>query len=48
LAEENSQRTGYQTDGLIDLHLITDQDISDKTSFAVMIGAVTDAARLLR
>lgn len=48
LAEENFHLTGYQTGGLIDLHLITAQDIEDKTSFAVMIGAVTDPARLLR
>jgi len=48
LAEENFQRTGYQTDGLIDLHLITDKDIEEAGSFAVMIGAVTDPARLLR
>lgn len=48
LAEENFQRTGYPLEGLIDLHLITDQDIENKTSFAVMIGAVSDPARLLR
>ncbi len=48
LAEENFQRTGYQTDKLIDLHLLTDEDIKAKTSFAVMIGAVNDPARLLR
>jgi hypothetical protein len=48
LAEENFQRTGHQTDGLIDLHLLTDSDIEAKSSFAVMIGSVTDPARLLR
>lgn len=48
LAEVNFQKTGYQTEGLIDLHLITDKDIEQATSFAVMIGAVTDPARLLR
>ncbi|MBW6491166.1 MAG: nucleotidyltransferase domain-containing protein [Lentimicrobium sp.] len=48
LAEENFQKTGYQTEGLIDLHLITDKDIEEATSFAVMIGAVTDSARLLK
>jgi hypothetical protein len=30
------------------LHLITDKDIEEAGSFAVMIGAVTDPARLLR
>jgi len=48
LAEENFQRTGYKTDGLIDLHLISDQDIELKTSYAILIGAIDDPARLLR
>ncbi|MCD6111666.1 MAG: hypothetical protein J7J86_00195 [Bacteroidales bacterium] len=38
----------YINDGLIDLHIITDEDIKNKTSFAVMIGAITDPARLLK
>jgi hypothetical protein len=48
LAEENYQHTGYHTGSLIDLHLLTDEDIKAKTSFSVMIGAVDDPARLLR
>jgi len=44
LAEANYIRTGYRTDGLLDVHLITDDDVAQKTSFAVKIGAVTDAA----
>ena len=44
LAEFNYQRTGYRTDGLLDVHLVTDEDIAKCTSFAVKIGAVTDAA----
>jgi hypothetical protein len=47
LAELNFSRTGYQSDGLLDYHLLTDEDIAKKTSFAVKIGAVTDAARQL-
>jgi pyruvate, water dikinase len=47
LAELNYQRTGYKSDGLLDVHLVTDNDIAKKTSFAVKIGAVTDAARPL-
>ena len=48
LAEMNYIKTGYIiNDGLIDLHLITDEDISNRTSYAVMIGAHTDPARLL-
>ena len=48
LAEINFQRTGYRTDGLLDIHIVTDQDIVNKTSYAVKIGAPTDAARPLR
>jgi pyruvate, water dikinase len=47
LSELNYQRTGYKTDGLLDVHLVTDKDILDKTSYAIKIGAVTDAARPL-
>ena len=47
LAEINFSRTGYQSDGLLDYHLLTDEDIEKKTSFAVKIDAVTDAARRL-
>lgn len=47
LSEINYLRTGYKTDGLLDVHYITDEDIKNKTSYAVKIGAVTDAAKLL-
>ncbi len=47
LAEINFSRTGHRTNGLIDYHLLTDEDIANKTSYAVKIGAVTDAARPL-
>ncbi len=30
------------------VHIITDEDIENRTSFAVKIGAVTDAARSLQ
>jgi predicted nucleotidyltransferase len=48
LAEINHLNTGYRTQNLIDLHLITDADIAAKTSYAVMIGRHTDGAKLLR
>ncbi|OQX80312.1 MAG: hypothetical protein B6D61_02175 [Bacteroidetes bacterium 4484_249] len=48
LSEMNFLKTGYKTNGIIDLHLITDEDIKNKTSFASMIGAVTDAAKLIK
>lgn len=47
LDETNRLRTGYQTDGILDIHFVTDADIAKKTSNAMKIGAVTDAARPL-
>jgi hypothetical protein len=47
LSEINYLRTGYRTDGLLDVHIITDEDIARRTSYAVKIGAVTDPAREL-
>jgi hypothetical protein len=48
LAEMNYLRTGYTSDGLLDVHYVTDEDIDKHTSFAAKIDAVTDAARPLR
>jgi len=48
LSELNYQRTGYKTEGLLDIHLITDKEIAEKNSFAVKINAVTDSARELK
>lgn len=47
LDEMNFLRTGYRAGGLLDVHVVTDEDIANKTSYAVKIGAVTDAARPL-
>jgi len=47
LAEMNFSRTGYKSGGLLDYHLLSDGDIATKTSYAVKIGAATDAARQL-
>jgi len=47
LGEINYLRTGYKTDKLLDIHFVTDEDIENKNSYAVKIGAVTDAARPL-
>lgn len=44
LAEINYLKTGYATEGLLDAHIVTDEDIANKTSFARKIGAVTDPA----
>ena len=47
LAEMNYLRTGFRSEGLLDIQYVTDDDIARQTSFAVKIGAVTDAARPL-
>ncbi len=47
LAEMNYLRTGYATEGLLDVHLVTDADIEARTSYAAKIGAVTDSAKPL-
>ena len=43
----NYLKTGYRSGGLLDIHYITDEDIKNKTSYAVKINAVTDAAKRL-
>jgi len=47
LAEINFLRTGYRSEGLLDVHLVTDSDIAERSSFAVKIDAITDPARKL-
>ena len=47
LSEMNYLRTGYETEGLLDVHLVTDEDIARQTSYAAKINAITDAARPL-
>ncbi|MEW6050404.1 MAG: PEP/pyruvate-binding domain-containing protein [Candidatus Zixiibacteriota bacterium] len=48
LDDMNYRRTGYKSGGLLDVHIITDDDIARKTSYAAKINAVTDAARPLQ
>ena len=48
LSENNFIKTGYKTEGILDIHFITDKDIENKTSFALKINAVTDAAHKLK
>jgi hypothetical protein len=47
LAETNFLRTGYRSEGLLDVQLVTDADLARQTSYAAKIGAITDAARPL-
>jgi len=44
LSHLNYLRTGYKTDGILDIHLVTDDDIKKRNSYAIKIGAITDAA----
>ncbi len=48
LGEINYLKTGYTSDGLLDTHIITDEDIAEKTSYTHKIGAVTDPAAPLK
>jgi pyruvate,water dikinase len=47
LSEINYLRTGYRTDNLLDVHIVTDEDVANRTSYASKIDAVTDPARKL-
>jgi predicted nucleotidyltransferase len=48
LDQINFLQTGYKSGGLLDFHIVTDEDINRKTSWAVKIGAITDPARPLQ
>ena len=48
LSEMNFLKTGYQTDGLLDVHFITDRDIENKDSYASKINSVYDPAVVLK
>ena len=48
LGEMNYLRTGYRSQGLLDVHYVSDEDIKNKNSYASKIGAITDAARPLK
>jgi pyruvate,water dikinase len=45
LAEMNYLRTGYKVENILDVHIVTDDDIKNQDSYAAKIGAVTDAAK---
>jgi pyruvate, water dikinase len=47
LSEINFAQTGYQSAGLLDVHIITDEDIVKGDSYAQKINAVTDAVKEL-
>lgn len=47
LAAMNHLRTGERRRGLLDVHIITDEDIANRDPYAAKINAVTDAARAI-
>jgi pyruvate,water dikinase len=47
LSEMNYQRTGYKVSALLDVHLVTDEEVRNRTGFGSRIGAISDAARPL-
>ncbi len=48
LSEMNFLKTGYQTEGLLDVHFVTDRDIEKSDSYASKINSVYDPAVALR
>lgn len=48
LARMNFLKTGYDVNGLLDIHIVTDDDIKNKDSFAIKINSPTDPATALR
>jgi len=48
LSVMNYLKTGYQTEGILDVHYISDESIANKDSFTIKIDAVTDPALLLK
>ncbi len=48
LARINYLKTGYDADGLLDAHIVTDEDIQNSDPFAIKINSITDPATRLR
>lgn len=47
LAEVNYLKTGYRMNKILDVHIVTDEDIQNKNSFAVKINHATEPAQPL-
>jgi predicted nucleotidyltransferase len=45
LGQENKERTGYETGGLLDVHIITDEDIKNRSSWATHITSPYQAVK---
>lgn len=48
LARVNYLQTGWKIDKLLDIHIVTDKDISEGNSFAIKINSFTDPPEVLR
>lgn len=48
IAQINYLKTGHKSDGLLDVHFVTDEDIRNKSSYAIKINSVFDPAYPLR
>lgn len=48
LSEINYLKTGYKSDGLLDIHYVTDKDIEGNNSYASKINSIYDPPTLLR
>ena len=48
LAKSHYLQTGFKTQDILDVHIITDECINKKDSFAMKIDSITDPASLLR
>jgi pyruvate, water dikinase len=48
LAEMNFLKTGYMSEGLLDVHYVTDKDIEEKDSYAIKINSIYDPPLPLR
>lgn len=47
LGEANYLKTGFSSKGLLDVHIVTDEDIARRDSYAIKISAVSDPAKPL-
>lgn len=48
LAEINYMNTGYRLDKMLDVHIVTDEDINNRDSFAIKINHPVDPAISLK
>jgi len=44
LSAANFAMTGAETEGMLDIHMVTNDDIRKRNSYAIKIGAITNAA----